>query len=95
LPGDEIFGLQSAFAMAGASAVIGCLWAAQDEVARAMMIELHQNLARGCAPDLALQAAVVNWLGRVQSRHCYSWAPFFLSILGGRATLQRTENHNV
>jgi CHAT domain-containing protein len=84
LPGDEIFGIQLAFAMAGAKAVIGCLWPTNDEVARAMMIDLHTRVARGCSPETALQSAIVSALRQFDRRHAYLWAPFFLTILGSQ-----------
>jgi CHAT domain-containing protein len=82
LPGDDVFGIQSAFGMAGAKAVLGCLWPADDKCAQTMMIEFHRNRSQGRPPEAALQLAVVQYLRQPNQRHCYLWAPYFLSVLG-------------
>jgi CHAT domain-containing protein len=86
LPGDDVFGIQAAFAMAGACAVIGCLWPADDASAEAIMVAFHRHRAAAQAPEVALQSAVVDYIHRDGARHCYLWAPYFLSVVGPRDT---------
>jgi CHAT domain-containing protein len=92
LPGDDVFGLQSSFAMAGARAVLGCLWPVNDKVAEEIMTEFHQSHAKHTPPDVALQRSVAGYLLRTNERHCYLWAPFFLSVLGAQANIHGGEN---
>jgi CHAT domain-containing protein len=84
LPGDDLQGLQAAFFLAGARAVLGALWPVESEEALHMSQELHRWLARGEAPDTALQRALWSVRDRTPSsrRYAYYWAPFFLSIAG-------------
>lgn len=89
LPGDELFGMQAAFAMAGARAVLGCLWPVIDKVAADLMIRFHQCYAGGLRPAIALQKATVEHLRSGNSTRSRSWAPFFVSILGPRISNQK------
>ncbi len=83
LPGDDLFGLQAALFEAGARAVVGALWPVDDRVAPAIMARLHDGLAAGVAPDLALQAALVHHLAQPDARRrIYFWAPLFVTSLG-------------
>jgi CHAT domain-containing protein len=82
LPGDELFGLQAAFAMAGARSVLGCLWPVDDSLARDIMVRFHRHRAESLAPEVALKQATVDHLQSGSSRFCRNWAPFFLSIVG-------------
>ncbi len=86
LPGDDMFGLQSAFFQAGARSVVGALWPLNDEGASRMLPALHAGLAGGSPADLALQAALKAELGRYVAGDIYGWAALFLSSMG-RATL--------
>ena len=95
LPGDDVFGLQAAFAMAGAQAVLGCLWPADDGSAKAIMVSFHQYRSQQQPADVALQLAIVDHLRQAESRHCYLWAPFFLSILGARTDTRERINQNM
>lgn len=49
--------LSRAFIVAGVPTVIGTLWEIDDAAADAVMRPLHENLARGLRPSIALQAA--------------------------------------
>jgi CHAT domain-containing protein len=94
LPGDDVFGLQAAFAMAGAQAVLGCLWTADDAAAKAIMISFHRYCAQLKPIEVALQMALLDYLRNAGPlhRHSWFWAPFFLSILGARShTPERME----
>ena len=94
MPGDDVLGLQAAFFEAGVQGVIGALWLGHDEVALLMMTALHEGLAGGVAPDLALQEAMLNYLGRPDTpRDVYVWAPMFLSCVGrGRELVEAAAN---
>ena len=94
LPGDDLFGLQAALFEAGAQSVVGALWPVDDRVAPAIMSRLHDGLAAGVAPDLALQAAVLQYLSQPDARRrIYFWAPLFVTSLGRLAGAQGQENH--
>ena len=83
LPGDDLFGLQAALFEAGARSVVGALWPVDDRVAPVIMARLHDGLAAGVAPDLALQAALVHYLAQPDARRrIYFWAPLFITSLG-------------
>ena len=83
LPGDDLFGLQAALFEAGARSVVGALWPVDDRVAPVIMARLHDGLAAGVAPDLALQAALVHYLAQPDARRrIYFWAPLFVTSLG-------------
>ncbi len=81
LGGDDLFGLQAAFAMAGARCVLGSLWPVYDEVTAAIMMGFHRYFAQRIAPEIALQSAVLDYLRTPQNRGGYAWAPFFLSVM--------------
>jgi tetratricopeptide (TPR) repeat protein len=78
LAGDEIFGLQAAFFAAGAARVVGALWPVESAAARQLMSAFHSSCAAGTPPELALQAAMVEYLDSAtrQTRKVYYWAPF-------------------
>jgi CHAT domain-containing protein len=84
LPGDEIFGLQAAFFMAGARRVVGALWPAASQCAYSLMKEFHRRLADGIAPEVALQRAMIDHLDRanLETKRAYYWAPFVMTIIG-------------
>lgn len=79
--GDEVLGLQAAFAMAGTAAVLGALWQVGDEAAASIMIPFHRNVIAGEPADVALQKAILGY--RRSNPPCTpaSWAPFFLTVL--------------
>jgi hypothetical protein len=82
LPGDDIFGLQSALFQAGVHTVLGSLWTVETQAACAVTSEFHRNYAKGDAAEIALQKAVLRWLGEHGGAGTILWAPFFLSSLG-------------
>ncbi len=82
LPGDDVLGLQSMLFESGVGTVLGALWPADDASTRVMLVEFHRGYARGLAPDVALQRAMIRFLAnpfRPTTR--YHWAPFFLTSL--------------
>jgi hypothetical protein len=82
LPGDDIFGLQSALFQAGVHTVLGGLWTLETQAACAVTSEFHRNYAQGDAAEMALQKALLRWLGEHGGAETILWAPFFLSSLG-------------
>jgi CHAT domain-containing protein len=82
LPGDDIFGLQSALFQAGVHTVLGGLWPVETQAAGEVTLEFHRNYAKGDAPEIALRKAVLRWLGEHGGAETFKWAPFFLSSLG-------------
>jgi hypothetical protein len=88
LPGDDIFGLQSALFQAGVHTVLGGLWSVETQAACAVTSEFHRNYAKGDAAELALQKAILRWLGEHGGAGTILWAPFFLSSLGTASVLQ-------
>ena len=82
LPGDDIFGLQSAFFQAGVHTVLGGLWSLETHAACEITPEFHRNYAQGDAAELALQKAMLQWLSTHGGAETFRWAPFFLSSLG-------------
>ena len=84
LPGDELFGLQSAFFMAGARRILSCLWPVNDISAAQITTAFHRHLASGKQPERALQVALSEYLETAgpERRKIYYWAPFFLSVMG-------------
>jgi CHAT domain-containing protein len=92
LPGDELFGLQSAFFMAGARQMLGCLWPVDDKIASQLTKAFHQRLVVGEPPEFALQNSIKGFLetASFQYQDVYYWAPFFLSAMG-RPTFADTQ----
>ncbi|GAC1350438.1 MAG: hypothetical protein NVSMB27_32970 [Ktedonobacteraceae bacterium] len=82
LPGDEIFGLQAAFFMAGARRVVGALWPVASQSACQIMTDFHRYLAAGKLPEVALQTAMIDYLATAPMKLTYFWAPFFISAIG-------------
>ena len=83
LPGDDVFGLQSALFTAGAHSILGALWPLQDDAACDLAVRFQQHYAAGEPPDKALQAAVNDYLKHSPRRETYYWAAMFLSAIGG------------
>jgi tetratricopeptide (TPR) repeat protein len=91
LPGDDIFGLQSALFQAGVHTVLGGLWSLDTHAACEITPEFHRNYAKGDAAELALQKAMLRWLGGHGGAGTFFWAPFFLSSLGMPGAPQTVE----
>lgn len=84
LPGDDMFGLQAAFFAAGAKRILGTLWPVISQDAYQISLTFHRNLANGIRPEIALQAAIKEYLrtAGILSQKIANWAPFFLSAIG-------------
>jgi hypothetical protein len=78
LPGDDLFGLQAAFFMAGVRQILSTLWPVQSWAARQIAVLFHRHLQRLPA-ELALQEAQKAFIARGPlSAHPAVWGPFFL-----------------
>jgi tetratricopeptide (TPR) repeat protein len=82
LPGDDIFGLQSALFQAGVHTVLGSLWPVETTAAYQTTLEFHSHYAKGDPPELALRKAMLNLCSANGGAGTFRWAPFFLSSLG-------------
>ncbi len=82
LPGDDVFGLQSALFSSGVRSVLGALWPLKDEQAFDLVGRFHSHFASGQPADKSLQLAVNGYLDENPRREIFYWAPFFLSTLG-------------
>ncbi len=87
LRGGDLLGLTRAFICAGAAAVLGSLWTADDESTAMLMEHFYHHLAGGENAPAALreaQLAVRAWEqpGAEETTHPYAhpfyWAPFYL-----------------
>jgi CHAT domain-containing protein len=83
VPGDEIFGLQSAFFQAGTRCVLGALWLVETESSSKLIRLFHEGYAKGSDAEIALRDAVRVYLADSGSKPgIFYWAPYFLSCLG-------------
>gem|GEM_PF-1247669 len=84
LPGDDIFGLQSALFQSGVRSVLGALWHVETESSSALVRAFHRHYSQGNAAEVALQLAIKEYLQDPprQQREIYYWAPYFISSLG-------------
>jgi CHAT domain len=82
LPGDDIFGLQSALFQAGVHTVLGSLWPVETHAAHDITSEFHSNYAKGDPAEIALQKAMLKVCATNGRAGTLLWAPFFMSSLG-------------
>ena len=73
-PGECVFGLRRAFAIAGARILIMSLWKVPDNETRELMVLFYQNLFAGASRLDALRAAQAAI--RVKHPASYYWAAF-------------------
>jgi CHAT domain-containing protein len=73
---DESIGLVRSFLVAGASRVLGGLWAVDDEATSRWMAAFHGELARGHPPSQALAQVQRRFIA--DGSHPFHWAPFVL-----------------
>ncbi|GAA0310437.1 CHAT domain-containing protein [Rhodovulum strictum] len=82
LPADALYGLQAAFLLAGAGAVLAPLWRAGDATAHRIAGHLFEALGQGARPAEALHRAIRAYLDspglRRVERDPYAWAPYAL-----------------
>lgn len=62
-PGDELMGLSSSLLALGTSALVASVTPVPDASTRRLMVALHERLAGGCAPAIALARARADALG--------------------------------
>ncbi|MBK7277186.1 MAG: CHAT domain-containing protein [Betaproteobacteria bacterium] len=74
--GDESIGLVRSFLVAGASRVLGGLWAIDDEATARWMAAFHGELAQGRPPAQALAQVQRRFIA--EGAHPFHWAPFVL-----------------
>lgn len=72
--GEGVFGLQRAFTMAGAKALIMSLWKVPDEQTRDLMVDFYRNLLTGLSKSEALRKAQL--FVRERFEHPYYWGAF-------------------
>ena len=77
--GEGVFGLQRAFAIAGARQLVMSLWQVDDDATRALMTRFYAALADGSSVPSALRTARLELLGQPATAHPYFWAPFISS----------------
>jgi len=83
--GEGLLGLAWAFQAAGVPSVVANQWSVDDEATRLLMLTFYQELLKGKAKDVALQAA----MKAVQAKkpQPYYWAAF--QVIGDTAPLTR------
>ena len=88
VPGDDIFGLQSALFRSGVRAIVGTLWLVETSSSSPIVRGFHKHYAEGKPAEVALQLAVKEYLENpVDSlTGVYYWAPYFISFIGRRQT---------
>jgi len=88
VPGDDIFGLQSALFRSGVRAIAGTLWLVEITSSSPIVRGFHKHYAEGKPAEVALQLAVKEYLKNpVDSlTGVYYWAPYFISFIGRRQT---------
>ena len=96
LPGDDIFGMQSALFESGVHTVMGTLWRVESVTASAIVTAFHRRLAAGDLPEVAMQSAVLEYLrdSDPAQRDMVYWAPFFLSSLGTKVPRCKPKENN-
>lgn len=82
--GDELFGLIRAFLSAGARAVVGSFWPADDEATAEVMTRFYKNRERGLSDSSALRLAQNDV--RQLFPHPYHWAAFGLVGISDRSS---------
>lgn len=79
VPGEGVFGLRRAFALAGAESVVMSLWAVEDEARSELMVRFHRALAEGRSRAGALREARMALAGDGRFAHPSTWGAFVLS----------------
>lgn len=84
LPGDDIFGLQSAFFQSGVRSILGTLWHVETRSSSILIRAFHQHYASGVPVDISLQLAIKDYLEEASAleRSIYYWAPYFITSIG-------------
>ena len=90
VPGDDIFGLQSALFKSGVRSVTGTLWLVETKSSSPITRAFHRHYAEGKPAEVALQLAVKEYLANAPARlsGVYYWAPYFISSIGSSGRMQ-------
>ncbi len=80
--GDDLVGLTRAFIYAGTPNIVATLWKVQDESAKILMTDFHQNIKEGMDYAEALREAQADLRANPEYAHPYHWAPFVLAGSG-------------
>jgi hypothetical protein len=84
LPGDDIFGLQSAFFQSGVRSILGMLWHVETKTSSILIRAFHRHYSSGVPVDVSLQLAIKDYLQEASEseRKIYYWAPYFITSIG-------------
>ncbi|MGC2660070.1 MAG: CHAT domain-containing protein, partial [Bryobacteraceae bacterium] len=84
VPGDDIFGLQSALFRSGVRSIVGALWVLAMSSGSPISRAFHRYYANGELAEVALQLAVKDYLAHASFpfNDVYYWAPYFISSIG-------------
>ncbi len=74
--GEGLLGLSWAFLAAGCESTVVSQWKIESTSAGAVMIGLHEQLAQGIAPEIALRTAALRVAHTKETSHPFYWAPF-------------------
>jgi CHAT domain-containing protein len=77
--GEGVYGLRTAFFLAGAETLVMSLWAVSDRLTREMMAAYYTGLKQGLGRGEALRRAHLAMLKRKDRQHPYYWASFIQS----------------
>jgi CHAT domain-containing protein/Tfp pilus assembly protein PilF len=74
--GDGVYGMRRALVLAGAESQVVSLWNVNDALARVLMRDYYDELARGTGRAEALRSAKLHMLHQPRYAHPYYWAAF-------------------
>ena len=96
VPGDDIFGLQSALFRSGVRSIVGTLWLVETESSSPIVRGFHKHYAEGKPAEIALQFSVKEYLANPVGSlvGVYYWAPYFISFIGRKQTKERESWQN-
>lgn len=88
VPGDDIFGLQSALFKSGVRSIAGTLWLVESDSASQITRAFHRHYAEGKPAEVALQLSVKEYQTSPvdELSGVYYWAPYFISSIGRKQT---------
>lgn len=77
--GDGVYGLRSAFALAGSETQVMSLWSVSDQGTKELMVEYYKRLLRGEGRGEALRQVQLQMLKNPKRSHPFYWASFIQS----------------
>lgn len=78
-PGEGVYGLRRAFAIAGAETQVMSLWQVNDAAGRDLMIDYYTRLRRGEGRSDALRLAQLTMAAKAGTSHPYYWSTYIVS----------------